>query len=56
MIRLLEMLLPQRCYKVVIAGSPQQLVTIVNAQLDQGWRLQGGVSFNGHQYVQAMVR
>ncbi|MCK5385780.1 MAG: DUF1737 domain-containing protein [Gammaproteobacteria bacterium] len=48
-------------YKVVLTINKQQLIDLVNGMLNDGWKLQGGISVTGAfhstaEYFQAMYR
>jgi len=43
-------------YKVVQAESIARLTKLVEDLLHQGWILNGGIAFDGQNYIQAMTR
>jgi hypothetical protein len=42
-------------YILIESSTPHQLAMTINSRLQQGYKLQGGVSSIGSHYIQAMV-
>jgi hypothetical protein len=43
-------------YKIVSANNPEILTQLVEELLHQGWKLAGGIAFDGNHYLQAMIK
>lgn len=42
-------------YTVIQTGNLHILIRVVNEQMEKGWHPVGGASFDGNNYLQAMI-